>query len=81
MSLNAQKSEIPEGAEFYDLKKQNSNQLSGDLCATCREKVEQEIGSHLFYLTALCNQLDINLYDVMLQEYKRIKALGPFSLY
>lgn len=81
MSLNAQKAEIPEGSEFYDLKKQNSNQLSGELCATCREKVEQEIGSHLFYLTALCNQLDINLYDVMLQEYKRIKALGPFSLY
>lgn len=79
--LNAQKSDIPEGAEYYDLKKVNTNQLSGELCPACREKVEQEIGSHLFYLTALCNQLDVNLYDVMLQEYKRIKALGPFSLY
>jgi hypothetical protein len=79
--LNAQKNEIPEGTEFYDLKKLNTNQLSGELCATCREKVEQEIGSHLFYLTALCNQVDVNLYDVILQEFNRIKVLGPFSLY
>lgn len=81
VKLNAQKSEIPEGAEFFDLKKMGINQLAGELCPTCREKVEQEIGSHLFYLTAICNQLDVNLYDIMLQEYKRIKALGPFSLY
>lgn len=81
MKLSSQKNEIPEGSEFYDLKKLSTNQMSGELCPTCREKVEQEMGSHMFYLTALCNQMDISLYDVMLQEYKRIKALGPFSLY
>lgn len=81
MKLSSQKNEIPEGSEFYDLKKLSTNQMSGELCTTCREKVEQEMGSHMFYLTALCNQMDISLYDVMLQEYKRIKALGPFSLY
>lgn len=81
IQLNVQKSPLPDDAEFFDLKKLNFNQLNGELCPTCREKVEQEIGSHLFYLTAICNQLDVNLYDVMLQEYKRVKALGAFSLY
>ncbi len=81
MKIAAQKPEIPEGAEFYDMKHLKTNHLSGDLCPTCREKIEQEIGSHLFYLTALCNQYDISLYDAMLQEYKRVKTLGSFSLY
>lgn len=81
MKMSAQKQEIPEGAEFYDMKKYVDNHLSGELCPTCREKIEQEVGSHLFYLTALCNQFDVNLYDVMLQEYKRVKTLGSFSLY
>lgn len=81
MKMNAQKTDIPEGSEFYDIHKFRDNHLSGELCGTCREKIEQEMGSHMFYLTALCNQYDISLYDVMLQEYKRISALGKFSLY
>lgn len=81
MKMNAQKTDIPEGSEFYDIQKFKDNHLNGELCTTCREKIEQEMGSHMFYLTALCNQYDISLYDVMLQEYKRISALGKFSLY
>lgn len=81
MKINAQKTDIPEGSEFYDIQKFKDNHLSGELCTTCREKIEQEMGSHMFYLTALCNQYDISLYDVMLQEYKRISTLGKFSLY
>lgn len=81
LKINAFKNEMPEGTEFHDLKKFKDNHLSGEICPTCREKVEQEMGSHLFYIAALCNQLDLNFYDIILQEYKRISALGPFSLY
>lgn len=81
MKITAQKADIPEGAEFYDIQKFKDNHLNGELCSTCREKIEEEMGSHMFYLTALCNQYSISLYDVMLQEYKRISALGKFSLY
>lgn len=81
MKISAQKPDIPEDAEFYDMKHLKTNHLNGELCPICREKIEEEIGSHLFYLTALCNQFDISLYDTMLQEYKRVKTLGSFSLY
>jgi len=42
--------------------------------------IEDEIGSTLFYLAALCNTLGISLYDVILQEKKKLVTLGPFSL-
>lgn len=81
LEINASKNIIPEGTEFTDLKNYNKSHLNGEICQTCRDKVEQEIGSHLFYVAAICNHLDLNLYDIILQEYKRINALGSFSLY
>ncbi|MBU5485005.1 DUF1573 domain-containing protein [Clostridium sp. MSJ-11] len=52
----------------------------GFLCENCREVIEREVGNHLFYLTSLCNTLDINLYDVLIKEYDRIHTLGKYSL-
>jgi hypothetical protein len=54
--------------------------LSGKLCVNCREVIEQEIGNNLFYLTSLCNLLDLNLYDIFLKEEDRINTLGKFTL-
>ena len=42
--------------------------------------IEKEMGESLFYLTAICNSLDISLYDVMLNEKKTLSVLGNFSL-
>ncbi|MDO9591781.1 MAG: hypothetical protein Q7I98_01155 [Erysipelotrichaceae bacterium] len=81
LNLHAEKPEIPEDAEYKDIKAYADNQLRGELCSVCREKIDQEIGTHLFYLAALCNHLNINLYDAFLHEYNQIKTLGPFSLY
>ncbi|WP_315118833.1 DUF1573 domain-containing protein [uncultured Clostridium sp.] len=52
----------------------------GILCENCREVIEREVGNHLFYLTSLCNTLDLNLYDILLREYDRINTLGKYSL-
>jgi len=56
------------------------SQLSGELCADCRSTIEEEIGGALFYLAALCNALDISLYDVILKEKETLSTLGSYSL-
>ncbi|MBU5487219.1 DUF1573 domain-containing protein [Clostridium sp. MSJ-8] len=56
-----------------------SSHTEGCLCENCREIIEREIGNNLFYLTALCNNLDINLYDVLLKETDKISTLGKFT--
>jgi hypothetical protein len=81
LSLHAEKPNIPEDTEYQDIKNFVGTDLSGKMCPVCRDKINQEIGTHLFYLAALCNHMDINLYDAFLHEYNRIKTLGPFSLY
>lgn len=57
-----------------------SNHLSGNLCPKCRETIESELGNNIFYLTCLCNLLDINLYDILINENKNILTLGKFTL-
>lgn len=55
------------------------NHLKGELCENCREVIEREIGNNVFYLTSLCNALNINLYDVLLKENDKINTLGKFT--
>lgn len=54
--------------------------LHGELCDRCREIIEREIGNNLFYLTSLCNLLDLNLYDILLKEYDKTTTLGKYNL-
>lgn len=56
-----------------------NDHLDGQLCDNCREVVEKEIGNSLFYLTSLCNLLDLNLYDVLIKEYDKINTLGKYT--
>ncbi|OJV61919.1 MAG: DUF1573 domain-containing protein [Clostridiales bacterium 38-18] len=81
LELNVSKSDVPDDSNYEALKNFKSEHINGALCPTCREKVEEELGKLEFYIAALCNSLDINLYDVILKEYKNISTLGRFSLY
>lgn len=54
--------------------------VSGSLCENCRDLLEKDIGRNLFYLAAICNTLDLNLYDIIIKELKRLKLLGKYSL-
>ncbi|MBE6052975.1 MAG: DUF1573 domain-containing protein [Clostridium sartagoforme] len=54
--------------------------IEGTLCNNCREVIESEIGNNIFYLTSLCNCLDLNLYDIFLKEENKINVLGKFTL-
>lgn len=79
VAIEARKPEIPEDATLEDLRRYMRTHLVGRLCEQCREVVEDEIGNLLFYLAALCNLLDVSLYDVLIKEHKRLRALGRFT--
>lgn len=80
MEINASKQIIPKDDDsLNNLSNCFKTHIDGCLCENCREVVEREIGNNLFYLTSLCNTLDINLYDVLLKENDKINTLGKFS--
>jgi len=66
--------------DMEDLKNFLNPKIQGNLCESCRGVIEDEIGNNLFYLTSLCNLLDLNLYDIFLKEYEKIGTLGKYSL-
>jgi len=81
IQLDASKVETPEDISFDEFKQFRSDQVKGDLCPVCREKIEEELGNLEFYVASLCNTLDLNLYDILLKEYNKISTLGKYTLY
>jgi len=54
--------------------------IEGELCRNCRTVIEKEMGDVLFYLAAVCNALDLSIYDVLLKEKNTLALLGEYSL-
>jgi hypothetical protein len=80
IKISANKQSLPEECEDIDnLSSCFKTHLEGQLCDSCREIIEGEIGNNLFYLTSLCNVLGVNLYDVLLKEYGKINTLGKYT--
>lgn len=79
ITIHGEKQQFPIDVPLEQLKEHTQNHVNGKLCDHCREIVEAEIGNNLFYLAALCNAFDLNLYDVMLKEHKKLAALGVFN--
>jgi len=80
VQVEAKKGPIPPDASLCDLKDLLESHVRGRLCPNCQDIVESEVGKSLFYLTALCNLLDLNLYDIFLKEHKKISTLRVFNL-
>ncbi|HEY3365092.1 MAG TPA: DUF1573 domain-containing protein [Symbiobacteriaceae bacterium] len=79
IKIQAEKQQIPADISLQEMKDHMHNHLSGQLCEHCREIVEAELGNSLFYLAAVANMFDLNLYDTMLKEHKKLAALGVFN--
>ncbi|HLN62587.1 MAG TPA: DUF1573 domain-containing protein [Symbiobacteriaceae bacterium] len=79
VKINAEKQQLPADITLEQLKDHMQNHLNGRLCEHCREVVESELGNTLFYLAGLANLLDLNLYDILLKEHKKLSALGVFN--
>lgn len=81
ISIEAGKLQIPDNIDSFDeLREYLDNHIRGKICPNCEEIIMSEMGKMLFYCAALCNTLDINLYDVFLQEYKKASTLGIFNM-
>jgi hypothetical protein len=81
ISVQAEKRCIPNNIEtFAELSKLLDDHVQGNLCPSCEDIVMSEMGKLLFYVAALCNTLDINLYDVLIKEYKKATTLGIYNL-
>jgi hypothetical protein len=81
VSIQASKIELPDHLETVaELKACLDSHLRGELCQHCDEVIIGELGKLLFYTAALCNLLDINLYDVFIKENKKSQALGYFNM-
>lgn len=78
--VNAEKQRVPPGVSIHEIKNYMETHMDGELCQHCKEIVESEIGTNLFYLAALCNLLDLNLYDILIKEHNKLSALGVFNL-
>lgn len=85
IEINAKRQQLPnenenEDMDIESLKNCLKSHINGKICDNCREVIESEIGNNLFYLAALCNILDLNLYDILLKEYDKIDTLGKYNL-
>ena len=81
ISINAHKQHIDDSKDsIKDFSTCMQTHLNGKLCENCRDIIEEEIGNNLFYLMAICNTLDINLFDVLIKEYNTVNTLGKFNL-
>lgn len=79
IKVNAEKQDF--GTDSFENMLANAHShVEGTICEGCKDVLEEEMGSYLFYLASLCNTLDLNLDSILEKEYDRIKTLGIYSL-
>lgn len=80
IEINSKKQNFSDEIPLDELKDFLETHVKGGLCDNCRDVIEKELGNNLFYMAALCNLLNISMYDVMIKEYEQIKTLGFFNM-
>ncbi len=79
ITINATKQDYSQGS-FKDAKHTMKSHIEGELCDICKEKIEEEIGNHMFYIASLCNTFNLNLNKITLDEIDKLKTLGIYNL-
>lgn len=80
IKIDAHRQPFDKDGAFDDADSTFETHVSGTLCDSCRDLIEKELGSNLFYMASLCNTLDLNLYDIMIKELERAKMLGKYNM-
>jgi hypothetical protein len=80
ISVDAQKTTIPENATLADLKYIYTSHLNGTLCPSCREVLEAELGKQFFYIAALANTLGFSIDEILGNEKARLETLTVYNL-
>ena len=80
IEVNASRQQYSEVLTLSEARNLLQTHISGHLCEQCMEIVSSELGRNLFYLSALCNLLQVDLDKVIADESKRCSTLGLFNL-
>jgi hypothetical protein len=80
ISIQADKKPLPEDASLEELHELITTGVEWKLCEPCREVVEQEMGTLLYYIAALSNTLGVSMQSAMQAEVSHLSTLGRFSL-
>jgi hypothetical protein len=80
ISISAHKQRIPDDTTLEEAPDVLSNQIEGQLCDSCQEVLKSEIGANLYYLAAICDALDLSLYDIISEQHDKIKTLGKYAM-
>jgi hypothetical protein len=80
IELNARKQQYTNDSDLEHAKETLQSHLTGAVCEHCRDVLKADLGRNLFYMTALCNLLDIQLDEVIADEYDKCTTLGLFNL-
>lgn len=80
LRIDAAKQCSPIDATLNELPKYMDTHIRGELCESCKEIIEAELGANMFYIAAICSLLDIDFYEVIQKEYEKIKTLGIYNM-
>ncbi len=80
LRVRAEKQSVPKKATLSQMTDYAQSHLEGSLCQSCLENIEAQLGTTLFYLTAICTLLDLDLEKILQEENRRITTLGLYSL-
>lgn len=79
IEINAKKQNFGTDS-FEDMLSNAHSHIEGTICESCKDVLEVEMGSYLFYMASLCNTLGLDLNSILEKEHDRIKTLGIYSL-
>jgi NTP pyrophosphatase (non-canonical NTP hydrolase) len=80
VEVNAKKQEYNDETTRDQASQLLGTHMSGQPCDHCLEVIGAELGKNLFYMSALCNLLQIDLQEVVESESKKCSTLGFFNM-
>jgi hypothetical protein len=80
IELKAQKQNYTEDMTKDQAIENLETHVKGIPCEQCKEVIGSELGRNLFYMSALCNLLEINLEEVVSNESDKCSTLGFFNM-
>ncbi|WP_010279506.1 hypothetical protein [Paenibacillus senegalensis] len=80
VEVHAAKQPYSADMTIEDAKQTLASHMDGQLCENCVEAVGAELGKNLFYLASLCNLLDMDLQQIVIDESRKCSTLGYFNM-
>ena len=80
IQIKADKQTVPSNTKLTEIHNFMDNHLKGSLCDNCKEIIETELGSSLFYAAAICSVLHLDFDEIIEKEKERISTLCIYNL-